>query len=183
MGSQRGQATVEWIGLVLLLALGLGTLARLAPWPDGRGLGTALLHSVTCAARGGCDAERDMPGSSGPPPARRGGADRLVTVPPLVPVTLGERPLTRPRSRPWQRLRAPRLTGRTLARARRRAGVLWRRAWVICLGYERIRYGLQNPEMRFPHQTIPAAEGLRIANDCLSPVDLMRDWDWIWGPR
>jgi hypothetical protein len=30
--------------------------------------------------------------------------------------------------------------------------------------------------MRFPRQTIPISEDLRIANDCLSPVDFVRDF-------
>jgi hypothetical protein len=54
--------------------------------------------------------------------------------------------------------------------------VLWRRSWMICLGYERVRYSVLHPEIRFPNATIPASEGVRIANDCLSPVDLIRDF-------
>jgi hypothetical protein len=54
---------------------------------------------------------------------------------------------------------------------------------MICLGYERVRYGVLNPEARFHGHTVAPAEGLRIANDCLSPVDLVRDWDLIRGPR
>jgi hypothetical protein len=59
--------------------------------------------------------------------------------------------------------------------------MLWRRAWMLCLGYERVRYGVLHPEIRFPHQTIPLSEDLRIANDCLSPVDLIRDRDLLLG--
>ena len=54
---------------------------------------------------------------------------------------------------------------------------------MLCLGYERVRYGFLNPEIRFPHASIPYSEQLRIANDCLSPVDLVRDWDLIRGLR
>lgn len=165
MGSQRGQATVEWIGLVLLLALGLGALARLAPRPDGRGLGAALVHSVTCAAGGGCDAERDRP-------------TRLVTAPPPVPVVPTRRRVPRPHPR-----RLPRLPPAVVERTRRGARLAWRSSWLICLGYERLRYDQAHPEMRFPGQTIPAADRLRIANDCLSPVDLVRDWGSFPGPR
>jgi hypothetical protein len=173
MRSERGQASVEWIALLLLLALGLAALARFAPRADASHLGAELLSTVTCAARGGCEAER-----GGPPP--RGGPSRLVTVPPLVPVAArpGARP---PRSplvrggRPRLRLRRPQLAP-LLRRARRGAGTLWRRAWILCLGYERVRYSALHPEIRFPHQTIPISEDLRIANDCLSPVDLVRDF-------
>ena len=166
MRSERGQASVEWIALLLLLALGLAALARLAPRADASHLGSELLSRVTCAARGGCEAERGRPA----PPGRH---SRLVTVPPLVPIAprpgarspAGRSPLTRrPR---W---------GPLIRRARRGAGTFWRRAWMLCLGYERVRYSVLHPEIRFPHQTIPISEDLRIANDCLSPVDLVRDF-------
>jgi hypothetical protein len=138
---------------------------------------------VTCAARGGCDAER---GAGGAP-------RRLLTVPPLVPVTPRQGGLARPRSRgltgarppaagsspapsgrPW--LRPPRSAGPLVRRAGRGVGTLWRRSWMLCLGYERVRYSVLHPEIRFPHQTISVSEDLRIANDCLSPVDLVRDF-------
>ena len=70
-----------------------------------------------------------------------------------------------------------------LRRAGPRAGVLWRRSWIFCLAYERARYGVLHPEIRFPHASIPLSEDLRMANDCLSPVDLVRDWELIRGPR
>ena len=54
---------------------------------------------------------------------------------------------------------------------------------MLCLGYERARYGFLHPEVRFPHVPIPLSEDLRMVNDCLSPVDLVRDWDLIRGPR
>jgi hypothetical protein len=175
MGSERGQASVEWIALLLLLALGLAALARFAPRADASHLGAELLKGVTCAARGGCEVERGAP-------APRGGPNRLVTVPPLVPVA--RRPGTRspmaPLARGGRRRLRLRLRPPDLAplarRARRGAGTLWRRSWMLCLGYERVRYSVLHPEMRFPHQTIPISEDLRIANDCLSPVDLVRDF-------
>jgi hypothetical protein len=55
MGSQRGQATVEWIGVVLLVSLALGGgAAALGPGVDGRSFGGFLAHRMACAARGGC---------------------------------------------------------------------------------------------------------------------------------
>jgi hypothetical protein len=51
---------------------------------------------------------------------------------------------------------------------------------MLCLGYERFRYGVLHPEVRL-HPTIPLSEDLRIANDCLSPVDLVRDRELLWG--
>jgi hypothetical protein len=196
MRSERGQASVEWVGLVLLLALGLTALARYAPRPDAGALGGELAHALTCAARGSCAAEREGRAPSSVP---AGGSGRLVVAPPLVPVARAQRDplrrgpgLARPgqsrpgRGRPW--LRRPRFAGPLpghagplLRRARRGAGTLWRRAWLICLGYERVRWSILHPEIRFPHATIPVSEGLRIANDCLSPVDLVRDRDLLRG--
>lgn len=55
MHAERGQATVEWIGLVLLASLLLGALATAVPAVDGRSLGGLLAHRLACAARGGCE--------------------------------------------------------------------------------------------------------------------------------
>src|SRR5215204_4184500 len=179
MRSERGQGSVEWIVLMLLLTLGLVALGRFASRADAGDLGAELLSTVTCAARGGCEAKQGRPPGEA---ARPGGAPRrLVTAPPLVPVaarTRGTRPpATRPslapRSRAWPR--PPRL-GPFVRRAGRGAGLLWRRSWILCLGYERVRYSVLHPEIRFPHQTIPLSEDVRIANDCLSPADLIRDF-------
>lgn len=52
---ERGQATVEWIGAVLLVALALGAAALLVPVGD-RTLGEAVLHALVCAVRGDCGA-------------------------------------------------------------------------------------------------------------------------------
>jgi len=55
MRSERGQATIEWTGLVLVLALGLGALAAFVPSVNGRSFGGFLAHRISCAIRGGCD--------------------------------------------------------------------------------------------------------------------------------
>jgi hypothetical protein len=52
--AQHGQATVEWVGLVLLTALVLGALAAVVPAGDGRSLGEAVVHAIVCAVRGDC---------------------------------------------------------------------------------------------------------------------------------
>jgi hypothetical protein len=54
MCCERGQATVEWAGLVLLLALVLGALVAVVPAVDGRSFGSYLAHSILCQMRGGC---------------------------------------------------------------------------------------------------------------------------------
>jgi hypothetical protein len=55
MRSERGQATVEWVGLVAIVALSLGALARASPHVDGRSVGSLVAHSLVCAVRGHCD--------------------------------------------------------------------------------------------------------------------------------
>jgi hypothetical protein len=45
--SESGQATVEWVGLVLLVALSLGALLSFAPRVDGRSLGVLIASRIT----------------------------------------------------------------------------------------------------------------------------------------
>jgi len=54
VGRERGQATIESTGLVLLVALALGGVGAVGPRFDGRSLGALLAHRIACAARGGC---------------------------------------------------------------------------------------------------------------------------------
>ena len=55
MRCERGQATIEWVGLVLLASLVLGALVTAVPAIDGRSFGGFLSHRIFCAIRGGCD--------------------------------------------------------------------------------------------------------------------------------
>jgi hypothetical protein len=55
MGLERGQATVEWTALVLLVALVVGGLVAAGVHVDGRSFGGLLVHRIVCAAQGGCD--------------------------------------------------------------------------------------------------------------------------------
>jgi hypothetical protein len=57
MARERGQATVEWVGLVLLVSLALAGLAAVIPVGGGRTLGEAVLHAIACAVQGGCARE------------------------------------------------------------------------------------------------------------------------------
>ena len=52
---ERGQATVEWIGLALLVALALAALLAVTPAPDGRSFGGFLAHRIACAAGASCN--------------------------------------------------------------------------------------------------------------------------------
>jgi len=55
MRCERGQATIEWVGLVLLASLALGALATAIPVVDGRSFGGFLSHRILCAIKGECD--------------------------------------------------------------------------------------------------------------------------------
>jgi hypothetical protein len=121
------------------------------------------LNASACAAKGDCG-ERERAREAGKEPAR------LVTLPPLVPVPPSAAEPAKPRpggaGRDWRRA------------ARRTGGLLWRRAWFLCFGYERARYGLLHPETA-PRQTVPLRDVLQMTNDCASPVDFARDWEHL----
>lgn len=56
MRCERGQATIEWVALVLLASLALGALAAAVPVMDGRSFGGFLSHRIVCSLRGSrCD--------------------------------------------------------------------------------------------------------------------------------
>lgn len=173
MGGESGQATVEWVGIVLLVALALAALGHFATKADGRSLGREVAHSVTRplvrpATR------PTAPAYSPVRPALRVRSEPAFPIPPLMP-RAGESAAALP-------LRLPR--ARTvMRRVRGGAGVAWRRAWIACLVYERFRYALLHPESRFPGHTIPPSEVLRMVNDCISPLDLVRDWALVSGDR
>ena len=122
---------------------------------------TAVLHSVTGPA-----ARRERRSRH---PLR---SDRAFAIPPLIPRA---RTVRRARASA-SRAHAPSCDARG-----RGAGHAWRRAWIACLVYERFRYALLHPESRFPGHTIPPSEVLRMVNDCISPLDLVRDWPLVRG--
>ena len=172
MRAERGQASIEWIGTVLMLTLALAGLTRLAAGVEAADLGAGVLRTTICAAGGGCDEPR----SSATGTHRR----RSVIAPPLLPLGRDPRP-DRPRSRAGRPRGQPdrsRRGGAPTRRARRSLGVVWRRAWLICFGYERARYGVLHPETG-PRQTVPLSGALQMVNDCASPVDFARDWELL----
>jgi hypothetical protein len=64
--SERGQASVEWLAVVLLCSLSLGALATFGPSIDGRSFGGFLAHRIACAAAAGCnDGDRALAGAYG----------------------------------------------------------------------------------------------------------------------
>ena len=55
--SERGQASVEWIGLLLLVSVALAAALAFIPAVDGRPLGAAIARALVCAVKGDCHAE------------------------------------------------------------------------------------------------------------------------------
>ena len=58
-GSEGGQATIEWAGAVLVVAMAFGAALTVAPHVDGRSFGGFLAHHLACTVRGGCGREDD----------------------------------------------------------------------------------------------------------------------------
>lgn len=54
MGDERGQASIEWVALTMVLVLALGALLSAIPVVDGRSLGGTLAHHFVCAVKNGC---------------------------------------------------------------------------------------------------------------------------------
>ena len=171
MRTERGQATVEWAGLLLLVALALLALGRLASGADGKELGTTVLDAQVHAARGapGGDVGGALEGAAGE------AGERAVETPGGV---AGRPALRRAVRLALSRAGAVALLrqeGAALPRAGRAAGAVWRKAWFGCLVYERIRYAVRHPESRLPGYTFPYVVAARIVTRCVSPVDLLRD--------
>jgi hypothetical protein len=173
-GGERGQATVEWIGLLLLLSLAFGAVLMAVRGAGFGGpahrLGEVLAGGITCAARDACRAEaaamRELRGRS---PRDRARDLRAWTSAPPEP--FGRRGI-RP-SAPWER--GPRglrgLDGanssvlRALGRAGRHAGEF---GWLACLGYQQWRYDYEHP--RSPREAMPAAAVMDELNTCFNPI-------------
>jgi hypothetical protein len=67
MASQGGQATIEWTGVLLLVALAFAAAVAVVPVVDGRSFGSYVAHAILCASRGGCDRGPDaLAGAYGP---------------------------------------------------------------------------------------------------------------------
>jgi hypothetical protein len=187
---ESGQATVEWIGLVLGLALAFGGALGVARGANFGGeadeLGEALASRVTCAARDACGAGSGPGARGGALGGRalragglrggglrggaRGGAlrgGRQWRRPPPALDAFGGRGI-RP-SAPWEKPpRALAAPGSGVLRALGRAG---QHAWVFCLGYRRLRYELDHP--RTPRQGVPPREIVDALNECLNPWEFL----------
>jgi len=161
---------VEWVGLVLGLALALGGGAVATGGADFRGeadeLGEAVAQRVTCAAREACARGAGSfdraPGGGAVPPHRTASGPA-----PGAGAPSQRRPSTPPAS---QRVpnRAEAGAGGKALRAFDKFG---RYASVACLGYRRFQYDLEHP--RTPRQGIPIGDTLGIVNSCLNPLGFL----------
>jgi hypothetical protein len=118
---ERGQATVEWIGLVLGVALLLGAVAaggrEAAKGESADRLGEAVAERIVCAAKGACGAGAPGGRLGGAPGRERGASGRPS---PAAP-------------------------------SRSQAGVLSgvaKRAWFLCLGYRRWQYDREHAPLQ-----------------------------------
>jgi hypothetical protein len=162
---ERGQATVEWVGLVLGVALALAAVVaggrEAAKGESSAGLGSAVAERITCAVRDGCGVPRAAPG--GPRRAPRG--PRAPRGGPLAPrAAPGRRPSPPPAARSAPALRRT-SDGSPLLRG---AGELAKHAWIACFGYRRWRYEVEHP--RTPRQSVPVGDAVDMVNECLNPL-------------
>jgi hypothetical protein len=142
------------MGLVLLVALGLGALVAFRGEAEGeasseeRGLGRTVLERITCAARESCGGDGAAGGVA------LGTAPRGTAAPhrPAAP-----RPTVAQATNAFRSLRGLRLIAK--------------RTWILCLGYKRWRYEQEHGLL--PTQVLPVPEALRIANECLNPYSYL----------
>jgi hypothetical protein len=156
--SEGGQATVEWVALVLAAALVLGAAAAFAGREADAGVGEAVAKRITRTARGvgpapaagtaaPPQAGAPAPGAAAPPPTR--------AAPPTAP------------SKPSPLSSLGRAVGGTLADIGRVA----KHGWIVCLGYERWKHELEHPSA--PTEPLPADVAVSIVNTCFNPHDYL----------
>jgi hypothetical protein len=146
MRGEGGQATVEWVALALLASLVLGAAASLAGREDDRKLGEAVAKRI----------------ASAPDVLERGGAGRPARTS-RAPALIRKGALAPP----------PASTPGAVQAFRSLRGLegVARHTWIVCLGYKRWRYEMENPML--PAEAIPVREALDIVNSCLNPYDYL----------
>lgn len=60
MGEERGQASVEFIALVLLVGVAFAASLTFVPLFDGRPLGATIVRALVCAVRQDCDSDAPL---------------------------------------------------------------------------------------------------------------------------
>jgi hypothetical protein len=173
---EGGQATVEWVALVLAAALLLGAGAALAGGETGGGLGESVAERITRAA--------SAPAAGAPAPGglvqKRPISGRIRTTPDAAP--RGEAAPRAPSAAPPSPRAAPPPSAAPPAPASgsravdafpslRGAADVAKHAWIVCLGYERWRHELEHPSA--PSEALPVDVALDILNTCFNPHDYL----------
>jgi hypothetical protein len=152
MRDASGQATIEWVALVLLAALVLGALAAFRAPAQDRGLGKLIAERIACTAAGRCA------------PAAEGRLGDLASGPPAIaaPPLVRARRLRRVVSRAGALDAIERLRG---------LGKWGGRMWMVCLGYR--RYIFERDHRLEAIRGMPLAEAIDIADECLNPLSFL----------
>jgi hypothetical protein len=167
---EGGQATVEWVALVLAAALLLGATAAFAGREADRGLGETVAERITGTAR-----EVGVPAAgSTPPPAPAAPLPTRAAPPPPAAVPLWFRSTPPPtRAAPAPPAAAPRAADGF--RGIQGVADVAKHAWIVCLGYERWRHELEHPAA--PSEALPVDVALGIVNTCFNPHDYLLEED------
>lgn len=159
MHGEGGQATVEWVALVLAAALVLGATAAFAGRESDRGLGEAVAERITRAA-----------GAAGTPAP--GGLVRKRPISGRFRTTWTDA-AARVRAAPPAPASGPRAVD--AFRSVRGVADVAKHAWIVCLGYERWRHELEHPTA--PTEALPVDVALDIVNTCFNPHDYLLEED------
>jgi hypothetical protein len=181
---EGGQATVEWVALVLAAALVLGAAAALAGREADPALGEAVAKRITGAARAVGRAPAGAAGTSpadalarsAPPGGGAPGAAPLGAGPPdarppaAAPPGPGDpAPVAPTRSASSPLAALPRAVG--FGGALAGIGRVAKHGWIVCVGYERWRHELESPSA--PTEPLPVDTALSIVNTCFNPHDYL----------
>lgn len=147
MRAEAGQATVEWVGLLLVVGLVMGALGVLRAAPEERDLGRLVATRISGAAAGVASTRAVRPPAVRPPSLHS-------PTPPLPRGPAAPPPSSRAR-------------GADAVDHIRGIGDVAKRVWIVCLGYRRVLWELERPRM--PGEVMSAREALGVANDCLNP--------------
>jgi hypothetical protein len=165
---ESGQATVEWVALVLAAALVLGGAGVLAGREADRGLGEAVAERIARApAAAGGPAAATAPGRvvrKRPIWGRNRTGRADAAAPP--PAAAAPPPVRAAPAPP-----APAARAVDAFRSLRGAADVAKHAWIVCLGYERWRHELEHPAA--PTEALPVDVALGIVNTCFNPHDYL----------
>ena len=164
MGGQSGQATVEWAGLMLCVALIFGALLAggrgAAKGDGGRGLGEAVAGRITCAVRDACRAEAGARARGGEG-AGRGGGGREVR-------GGGEGGA---RGGSGEGARGERTVGEDALRVVSKGRRFLKRTWFTCLAYRSWQNDRDHP--RLLGEARPVKETVHMLNECVNPLSFL----------